>query len=67
VEAKETKVIRKPLAPDLSQISNAKPDQQRDIVVVTGGSGFIGVCLIGRSPWCDSVRFLFQASHRLLF
>ncbi|MGH9955269.1 MAG: NAD-dependent epimerase/dehydratase family protein, partial [Nitrososphaeraceae archaeon] len=46
MKAKEVKGKDKLLLPALQQNSNAKVDQQRDVVVVTGGSGYIGSAVV---------------------
>lgn len=44
MKEKEVKVMRQPRSP--SPLNTIKPDPQRDVVVVTGSSGFIGSAVV---------------------
>lgn len=46
MKAKEADALRTPLSPDSLQSTDVTAGQTRDVVVVTGGSGFIGAAIV---------------------
>ena len=48
MKAKEDDLVRTTLSPDSLQSTEVKADPPRDVVVVTGGSGFIGTAIVRR-------------------